>query len=71
MMKPGPQVDETVAASKVQCVSVINAGSPSWPPPGSACVGKNENRTALVTVQEGTLSIPQLVAELSRLIPER
>jgi hypothetical protein len=67
MMKPGPQVDETVAASKVQCVS----GSPSWPPPGSACVGKNENRTALVTVQEGTLSIPQLVAELSRLIPER
>jgi hypothetical protein len=33
--------------------------------------GKTDNRTALVTVQGGELSIPQLVAELSRLIPER
>jgi hypothetical protein len=33
--------------------------------------GKSDNRTALVTVQGGTLSIPQFMAELSRLIPER
>jgi hypothetical protein len=33
--------------------------------------GKPNNITALVTVQGGVLSIPQLVAELSRLIPER
>jgi hypothetical protein len=33
--------------------------------------GKSDNRTALVMVQGGLLSIPQLVKELSRLIPER
>jgi hypothetical protein len=32
--------------------------------------GRYDNRTALVTVQGGELSIPQLVVELSRLIPE-
>jgi hypothetical protein len=32
---------------------------------------KNDNRTALVMVEGGVLSIPQLVAELGRLIPER
>jgi hypothetical protein len=37
----------------------------------SITLGKPDNRTALVTVQGGELSIPQLVAELSRLIPER
>jgi hypothetical protein len=34
-------------------------------------IEKNENRTTLVTVQGGVLTIPQLVAELSRLISER
>jgi hypothetical protein len=34
-------------------------------------IGENDNRTALVTVQGGVLSIRQLVAELGRLIPER
>jgi hypothetical protein len=34
-------------------------------------LGKNDNRKDLVTVKGGELSIPQLVAELSRLIPER
>jgi hypothetical protein len=33
--------------------------------------GKSDNRTALVTVQGGVLSIQQLVTELSRLIPKR
>jgi hypothetical protein len=33
--------------------------------------GKRDNRTTLVTVQGGTISIPQLVTELSRLIPEK
>jgi hypothetical protein len=33
--------------------------------------GKANNTSALVTVQGGTLSTPQLVAELGRLIPER
>jgi hypothetical protein len=33
--------------------------------------GKISNMTALVMVQGGALSIPQLVAELGRLIPER
>jgi hypothetical protein len=32
---------------------------------------KKENRTALVMVEGGVLSIPLLVAELGRLIPER
>jgi hypothetical protein len=32
---------------------------------------KSDNRTALVTVQGGSLSIQQLVSELSRLIPEK
>jgi hypothetical protein len=32
---------------------------------------KNDNRTALVMVQGGVLSIPQLVTELGRLILER
>jgi hypothetical protein len=32
--------------------------------------GRYDNRTALVTVQGGELSIPQLIVELSRLIPE-
>jgi hypothetical protein len=31
---------------------------------------KSDNRTALVMVQGGSLTIPQLVAELSRLIPK-
>jgi hypothetical protein len=34
-------------------------------------ISKANNTSALVTVQGGVLSIPQLVAELSRLIPER
>jgi hypothetical protein len=34
-------------------------------------LGKTNNTRALVTVQGGELSIPQLVAELGRLIPER
>jgi hypothetical protein len=33
--------------------------------------GKTSNTTALVMVQGGALSIPQLVAKLGRLIPER
>jgi hypothetical protein len=33
--------------------------------------GKANNTSALVSVQGGVLSIPQLVAELSRLIPEK
>jgi hypothetical protein len=33
--------------------------------------GRSDNQIALVTVQGGVLSIPQLVVELSRLIPER
>jgi hypothetical protein len=37
-------------------------------PIGSA---RSDNRTALVTVKGGNLSIPQSVAELGRLIPER
>jgi hypothetical protein len=32
---------------------------------------RSDNRTPLVTVQGGTLSIPQLVTELSRLIPKK
>jgi hypothetical protein len=34
-------------------------------------IGKTSNTTSLVTVQGGDLSIPQLVAELGRLMPER
>jgi hypothetical protein len=34
-------------------------------------IGKTSNTTALVMVQGGALSIPQLVAELAKLIPER
>jgi hypothetical protein len=37
----------------------------------SIASGKSGNRTALVTVQGGTISIPQLVTKLSRLIPEK
>jgi hypothetical protein len=33
--------------------------------------GKSDNRTTLVTVQGGVISIPQLVTELSRLLPEK
>jgi hypothetical protein len=33
--------------------------------------GKNDNCTTQVTVQGGVLSIPQLMAELGILIPER
>jgi hypothetical protein len=40
-------------------------------PHASITFGRSDNRLALVTVQGGVLSIPQLVAELSRLIPER
>jgi hypothetical protein len=34
-------------------------------------LGKTNNTKALVTVQDGELYIPQLVAELNTLIPER
>jgi hypothetical protein len=40
-------------------------------PHASIASGKPNNTKALVTVQGGELSIPQLVAKFSRLIPER
>jgi hypothetical protein len=40
-------------------------------PHAPIALGKSDNRTALVTIQGGTISIPQLVTELSRLIPKK
>jgi hypothetical protein len=40
-------------------------------PHGPISLGKCDNQTTLVTVQGSTISIPQLVTELSRLIPAK